>query len=58
MSREKVIDLYRKYLIQHPELVRKAAEEFKGKKRIGCWCYPEPCHGEILLEEVKKYWDN
>ena len=27
--------------------------ELKGK-RLGCWCHPKPCHGDILMELVNK----
>jgi len=26
----------------------------KGKN-IGCWCFPEPCHGDVLLELIDNY---
>jgi hypothetical protein len=24
---------------------------------LGCWCHPQPCHGDVLLELVRKYWE-
>jgi hypothetical protein len=24
-------------------------------KRLGCWCKPEACHGDVLLELIQKY---
>ena len=27
--------------------------ELKGKK-LGCWCHPKPCHGDVLKELVNK----
>lgn len=27
--------------------------ELKGK-RLGCWCHPKPCHGDVLKELVNK----
>lgn len=24
-------------------------------KRLGCWCYPNPCHGDVLVALVNKY---
>ena len=24
-------------------------------KTLGCWCYPEKCHGDVLIELVEKY---
>ena len=26
----------------------------KGK-RLGCWCYPDACHGDVLLELIDMY---
>lgn len=28
----------------------------KGKN-LGCWCHPEPCHEDILLELIEKYYN-
>ena len=56
-TREEVIIKY-KYHIEEKlkkdnELV---VELLKLKnKNLGCWCYPEPCHGNILLELIEKY---
>ena len=22
--------------------------------KLGCWCFPLPCHGHVLIEEIKK----
>jgi hypothetical protein len=36
------------------------SSEFKNNllalqgKHLGCWCHPEPCHGDILLALLKK----
>jgi len=36
-------------------------ENFKNEllklqgKNLGCWCFPEPCHGDILLDLIQKY---
>ena len=24
---------------------------------LGCWCYPNPCHGHVLLKLVQEYWE-
>ncbi|MGQ0741290.1 MAG: DUF4326 domain-containing protein [Alphaproteobacteria bacterium] len=48
-ERESLIARYRKYLRAHPELVRVALEELRGKN-LACWCKPGlPCHAEVLL---------
>ena len=45
-SRQKVIGLYQKHIQSNPKLA-KCVAELKGKK-LGCWCSPQRCHGEIL----------
>lgn len=47
-TRLQVIKKYRKYVTDDPELMS-AISELKGK-RLGCWCYPLPCHGDVLAE--------
>lgn len=24
------------------------------RKVLGCWCHPEPCHGDVLIKMIKK----
>ena len=46
-TREEVILKYKEYII-------KKDVDFsilKGK-RLGCWCKPEGCHGDVLLELI------
>jgi Domain of unknown function (DUF4326) len=47
-TREEIIEKYRRYLLSNPSLLSHL-EELRGKV-LGCWCAPEPCHGEVLLE--------
>lgn len=48
-SREDVIKAYKEYMINMPALTKEAKEELKGKDLI-CWCAPEACHADVLLE--------
>ena len=48
-SRSQVIAKYREWLKSHPEVVERARRELAGKI-LGCWCAPNPCHGEVLAE--------
>lgn len=50
-NREKVIFLYREWLLkpEQKELLESIKSELKGKI-LGCWCSPQPCHGDILAE--------
>ena len=54
-SREEVIAKYKVYikdkLQADPELEREL-KEMKGKN-LGCWCHPEACHGDVLLDLLK-----
>jgi hypothetical protein len=47
-SLDTVITKYREYVKSKPELMT-SLHELKGK-RLGCWCHPNPCHGDVLLE--------
>ena len=49
---EEAIECYRKYLLTRPDLLSRI-HEFQGK-RLGCWCYPKQCHGNVLLELIWK----
>ena len=51
-SREQAIALYRDYVRLTPGL-RNALSELKGK-RLGCFCKPSPCHGDVLVELIKE----
>lgn len=51
-DRDTVIENYRvHYLPYKPSLLDKVAE-LRGKA-LGCWCAPEPCHGDILAERAE-----
>ena len=52
-TREEAIEKYRTYILSRPDLL----EQLKGLKgkRLGCWCKPQSCHGEVLLELI---WNN
>jgi hypothetical protein len=47
-TREEVIEKYKKWFMQQPELVN-SVSELKGKT-LGCWCKPHSCHGDFLAE--------
>lgn len=48
-TREAVIAKYREWLMDNPNLVAYAKLELKGRI-LGCWCSPQECHGDVLLE--------
>ena len=47
-SRDEAIEKYREHLMDTPELLRRIPE-LRGK-RLGCYCKPAACHGDILAE--------
>lgn len=51
-DRKTVIQKYREYLLNNPELL-KDLHELKGKT-LGCFCKPKPCHGDILVEFINQ----
>lgn len=52
-DRVEVLRKYRRYLEKHPELIEKARRELTGKT-LGCFCKPQACHGDILIEMMQK----
>jgi hypothetical protein len=50
-NRKEVLKKFSQYINEHPELIEKAKKELKGK-RLGCWCKPLPCHGDILVKLI------
>jgi GH15 family glucan-1,4-alpha-glucosidase len=52
-NRAQVIEKYSRYLDQHPELIQAAKTELKGKNLV-CFCKPQACHGDILMEIVNE----
>lgn len=51
-EREKVIRMYREYILHCPVLLADLPE-LRGK-RLGCWCAPLPCHGDVLIELLEE----
>jgi hypothetical protein len=47
-TREEVIEKYRQYILSKPELLAQL-ESLRGKT-LGCWCSPQACHGDVLVE--------
>lgn len=50
-SRDEVCDAYDWYLNYKPSLTGNR-DRLRGKV-LACWCYPERCHGDALLELLK-----
>lgn len=54
-TRDEVIEKYRWYILGKPELLVRL-EELRGQV-LGCWCSPEKCHGEVLVELLEARQD-
>ena len=56
-DRTKVVDLFSKYFYNRLKTDPKfklRVLSLKGK-RLGCYCKPEQCHGDIIAEYVNTY---
>jgi Domain of unknown function (DUF4326) len=49
LTREDVIRMYRDYIIKKISSGEIDIEALRGKN-LGCWCKPEACHGDVLIE--------
>jgi hypothetical protein len=47
-GRDEALRLYREHVLKLPNLDVELAK--LSGKRLGCFCKPEPCHGDILVE--------
>lgn len=51
-TRKEVIRKYRMWIIGQPDLMN-SLDELKGK-RLGCYCAPRPCHGDVLVDLIRE----
>lgn len=51
-TRLEVIEKYRQWILNNPELLSQL-HELEGK-RLGCWCKPKACHGDVLVELIEQ----
>lgn len=52
-DRARVLELYKQHVLARADLMA-ALPELRGK-RLGCWCAPEPCHGDVLCELANRH---
>jgi len=51
-SRKEAIERYRQWILHGDgQYLLKDLHELKGK-RLGCWCKPKACHGDVLVELI------
>ena len=53
-TRAQVVEAYRRYLWDSPNLIDRLDE--LEDKRLGCFCKPEACHGDVLVKALE--WKN
>jgi len=51
-TRERVIKMYEVHIRRSPKLLA-ALPELVGK-RLGCYCKPLACHGDVLIQLLKE----
>jgi len=51
-TREQVVQKYRDYILSNQSLLSQI-EELRGKDLI-CFCAPQQCHGDVLIELANK----
>ena len=51
-TRAEVIAKYRAWIQTQPHLLASLGE--LNGRRLGCWCAPRPCHGDVLVELAEK----
>jgi len=57
ITRDNVIEKYRTYIrqkIENNDVLKQKILQMKGKT-LGCWCKPEACHGDVLVELIEHY---
>lgn len=52
-TRREVIQKYRRWIVHEGSYLLKDVQELIGK-RLGCYCKPAPCHGDVLVELISK----
>lgn len=51
-TRSEVIEKYRTWILSRPELLLQL-NTLDGKV-LGCWCKPQACHGDVLVELINE----
>lgn len=51
-TREQVIEKYRKWITSSKVHMERLGE--LKEKVLGCYCHPQACHGDVLVELVKE----
>jgi hypothetical protein len=57
-SRDAVLFKYTWYIVNAMENKELNITELTDARRLGCWCKPKACHGDILKKAIEQYNDN
>ena len=58
-DRNAAVNAYREYITNGDgKHLLNDLHELKGGKILGCWCKPQACHGDVLLELLEEYDKN
>lgn len=49
-DRKEAVEKYKEWIITQPELL-KDLNKLDGKI-LGCWCKPQLCHGDVLIDLI------
>ena len=52
-TREEVIAMYERYLLDERPDLRARLPELEGKT-LACWCRPQACHGDVLVKLLEE----
>ena len=55
-SKSEAIQSYEEWIENQPHLIDEL-KALKGKI-LGCWCKPKPCHGDVIVKLIEKYYPN
>jgi len=58
-TREESVEAYREWFVERVETdpeFRAAVEELRGQK-LGCWCKPKACHGDVIRDYLRGHLD-
>jgi len=54
-TKDEAINRYEKYIDENDHLIDELISELKEKNtnKIGCWCSPSRCHGDVLKQRIE-----
>lgn len=55
-TREEAVRKYKEWAVTQPQIINHL-HELMGKK-LGCFCKPESCHGDVLVELINERFGN